>query len=172
MFTNIKDANKEVNKLKTPFAIVSVIVVLFYIFTQVEPNNLSRINNKVQEVFYSDNTKDYKIILEKIYSVNQEKNNNLPKGKVNKEIDYTILETLKKIMQYKENSEFVIYINEPQIVYLDIYKNEEYFLTICIQCQYEKNIVEIKIFDNNNQTKRQLYLVDDSLLKELFNFFL
>lgn len=101
MFTNIKDANKEVNKLKTPFAIVSVIVVLFYIFTQVEPNNLSRINNKVQEVFYSDNTKDYKIILEKIYSVNQEKNKILPKEKMNKEIDYSIVETIKKIMKSK-----------------------------------------------------------------------
>jgi hypothetical protein len=38
-------------------------------------------------VFYSDNTKDYKIILEKIYSVNQEKNKMLPKEKMNKEID-------------------------------------------------------------------------------------
>ena len=55
---------------------------------------------------------------------------------------------------------------------LYIYKNEEYFMTISLQCQFEKNIVEIKIFDNDNQTKRQLYLVDDSLLKELFNFFL
>lgn len=172
MFTNLKEANKEIYKTKKPFVIVTFIVVLFYLCTQVEPNSLSRINEKIQEVFYSDNSKDYKIILDKIYSINQEKNKNLPKGKAKKEIDYTILETIKKIMQYNENSEFVIYINEPQIVYLDIYKNEEYFMTISLQCQFEKNIVEIKIFDNDNQTKRQLYLVDDSLLKELFNFFL
>ena len=31
MFTNIKEANKEANKLKKPFAVVSVFVVLFYI---------------------------------------------------------------------------------------------------------------------------------------------
>jgi len=29
MFTNIKEANKEANKLKKPFAVVSVFVVLF-----------------------------------------------------------------------------------------------------------------------------------------------
>ena len=172
MFTNIKEANKEVNKSKTPFAIVSVIVVLFYIFTQVEPNNLSRINNKVQEVFYSDNIKDYKIILEKIYSVNQEKNKILPKEKMNKEIDYSIVETIKKIMQSKEDPLSVVYINEPEIINLCVYKNKEYFFTISLQCQFEQNIVEIKIYDKNNQTKRRFFEIDDSLEKELFRFFL
>lgn len=65
MFTNIKET----------LCGCSCFVVLFYICTQVEPNNIKSINEKVQEEFYSNKTSDYEFVLEKIYSVNREKNN-------------------------------------------------------------------------------------------------
>lgn len=50
----------------------------------------------MQEEFYSNKTSDYEFVLEKIYSVNREKNKNLPKDKMNKEIDNLIADTIKK----------------------------------------------------------------------------
>lgn len=126
----------------------------------------------MQEVFYSNKTSDYEFVLEKIYSVNREKNKNLPKDKMNKKIDNSIIETIKKIIQSKEDPLSVVYINEPEIINLCVYKNKEYFFTISLQCQFEKNIVEIKIYDKNSQTKQPFFEIDDPLEKELYAFFL
>ena len=91
---------------------------------------------------------------------------------MNKKIDNSIIETIKKIIQSKEAPLAVVYINEPEIINLCVYKNKEYFFTISLQCQFEKNIVEIKIYDKNSQTKQPFFEIDDPLEKELYAFFL
>lgn len=92
----------------------------------------------MQEVFYSNKTSNYEFVLEKIYSVNREKNRNLPKDKMNKEIDNLIADTIKKIIQSKEAPLAVVYINEPEIINLCVYKNKKYFLQFLFNVNSKK----------------------------------